>query len=126
MRINSFQPVCTPVPQPVPSFFVTELVTEERKIYDENGNVKSTYNVDVSRRKKLQSRDFVLEGVTTDMFDVETSQKVGTNLHVISRPFYGVDIDSRDDIEAQIDFQLDAFDASLKNSNDVKPINFEN
>ena len=60
------------------------------------------------------------------MFDVETSQKVGTNLHVISKPFFGVDIDQRGDIEAQIDAQLDAFDASLNSQANVETIKFEN
>ena len=125
MVINSFQPACTPVPQRVPSFYASELVTEERKLYDENGKVKSTYNVDVSRRKKLENKDFILNGVTVDMFDIETSQRVGSNLHVISQPFYGVDVDTRGDIEQQIDAQLDAFDASLNtNKENVESINF--
>ena len=127
MFLNSFQQqVIVPIPDKFPDFYQCVLESEERTILDANGNKVRTENVDVPRLKKLTTKDFVLDGITTDLFDVETSQKVGQNLQVMTGSFFGVSLDDRSDVEAQINSTLDSIENQISQSqNNSDSIKFD-
>lgn len=127
MFLNSFQTlVIEPVPDKVPEFYESVLVKEERTILDSKGNKVRTETVEVPRKRLIENKEFLLDGITVDLFDVETSQKVGNNLHVMSGSFYDVPLDDRSDVIEQINNSLDSIESQLNASNnDSSTINFD-
>ena len=123
MRINSFGDfACQPLPEPSPKFYASSLVDEERAVLGSDGKTISKEIVKVSRTRVIPKEEFMNEGVTCDLFNVETQLKAGVQLHEFTADFYGVPLDSREALENLVNSGLDSIESSLsqQGSNDIK------
>lgn len=124
MRINSFALPSTPVPDgDVPEFRKCVLVDEERAVYDLAGKKVTKETIKVSRAVSISPEEFRNDGVSCDLFGIEVQLKAGVQLHEFNSQFYGVPLESRQELESLVNASLDNIEAGL-NSNDSSSINF--
>ena len=113
MKINSFQnQVCVPIPDVIPQFKMSLVQDEEHAVLGHDGKTVTTEIVTVSRTVPIPHEEFENKGVTCDLFGVEVSQKAGVQLHEFTSQFYGVPLDSREQLENIVNDSLDKIEAS--------------